>query len=123
MIRPTLTADGRAVRLPLAERLAPVLDDLALAFAQDPETLAALLRGHAAAVVALDHAVCSEDTPDHVRSMRAAETDGTREALISECDAAYRLDEQYTPDESIALATALTKHAAYIRHTSTKDRT
>ncbi|MCX5362912.1 hypothetical protein OG864_29880 [Streptomyces sp. NBC_00124] len=117
MIRPTLTADGTAVRLPLADRAAPLLDELAVAFADRPEDIAALLRAHAASVLALDYAVCADHLPDHVRAVRAAQADGSREALLDECPAAEHLDEQLGPDAAITLGTRLTKYAAHIRLT------
>lgn len=116
MIRPQLTADGRAVRLALADRVAPLLDELALAYADRPAELGALLDRHAAAVLALDYAVCSEDSTDYGRAMRAAEADGTRDALLDECPAVVTLDDLLTPDDAISLATRITKHAAHIRH-------
>lgn len=122
-MRPQLTNDGRAVRLSLGEHVAPLLDELALAYAQDPDTVGRLLAAHAASVVALDYAVCSDDATDYGRAMRAAEADGTREALLDECPTADRLDPQLDPDDAIALATRITKLAARARHRADKERT
>lgn len=122
MIRPTLTADGTAVRLPVAAHTAPLLDELAVAFADRPEDIAALLRAHAATVTALDYAVCADHVPDHVRAIRAAEADGTRDALLDECPAAAHLDEHLSPDEAITLGTRLTKFAAHIRLTRNRSQ-
>ncbi|MFD4880042.1 hypothetical protein ACFWOB_42695 [Streptomyces sp. NPDC058420] len=121
MISPQLTVDGQAVRLPLGSRVAALLDDLALSYTADPDTVGALLAAHAARVLRLDFAECSEDAPDHVRAMRAAEADGTREALLDECPSADRLDDVLTPDDAITLGTRLTKHAAHIRHRMTRS--
>ncbi|MFJ5143274.1 hypothetical protein [Streptomyces sp. NPDC088707] len=119
MIRPTITADGTAVRLPVAAAITPLLDELAIAYADDPDMVGRLLAGHAAAVLSLDHAVVSDDTPDWERAMRAAEADGTREALLGGLESAERLDDVLGPDDAISLATALTKQAAHIRHRTT----
>lgn len=114
MIRPQLTADGLAVRLPVADRVAPLLDELALAYAEDPDTLGALLVAHGGAVAALDHAVFSTTGTDYGRTMRAAEADGTREALLGELDAADGLDAALSPREAFRLADDLTSTAARI---------
>lgn len=122
MIRPTLTADGTAVRLALRDHLtAPLLDDLAVAYAADPGAFGRLLAAHAASVVALNVAQVDTYADEHDRAIRAAEADGTREALLDELPAEHQMDPQYPPDEAIALATRITKHAAHIRHMSTKE--
>ncbi|MFD7994513.1 hypothetical protein [Streptomyces mexicanus] len=123
MIRPTLTAEGTAVRLPIRDQItAPLLDALAVAYADDPATLGARLRAHAATVVRLDHAVCSDDTPDHVRAMRAAEADGTRDALLDELPVNHQMDPLLLPDEAVSLATRMTRLAAHIRNTAKEPR-
>lgn len=120
MIRPTLTADGTAVRLPIRDQItAPLLDDLATAYAADPDTVGRLLAEHAAAVAALDHAAHAPDAPDHVRATRAAEADGTRDALLAELPDAHH-DPQYGPHAAISLATRITRLAAHIRMRSTR---
>lgn len=122
MIRPTLTADGTAVRLPIRDAItAPLLDALAVAYAEDPQQLGLLLVEHAARVIALDLAVVDDDAADYERSVRAAEADGTRDALLEELPIEQQLDPQYGPDAAIALATRITRHAAHIRHHSTKE--
>ncbi|UIX33575.1 hypothetical protein [Streptomyces sp. GQFP] len=121
MITPQLTGNGQAVRLPLSSRVAALLDDLALSYTADPDAVGALLNAHAARVLRLDFAQVSADVPDHVRAIRAAEADGTREALLDECPSADRLDDVLTPDDAITLGTRLTKHAAHIRHTQTRS--
>ncbi|MFJ3867876.1 hypothetical protein [Streptomyces nigra] len=121
MIRISLTADGTAVRLAVADRAAPLLDELAVAFADRPDDIAALLRAHAASVLGLDYAVCADHVPDHVRAIRAAEADGTRDALLDECPAAEHLDDQLGPNEAITLGARLTKYAAHIRHTQNRS--
>lgn len=121
MIRPTLTADGTAVRLPIRDHItAPLLDDLAVAYAEDPATVGTLLLAHAAAVICLDHAVCDADASDVDRAVRAAEADGTREALLDELPTEHQTDPQYGPGDSITLATRITKLAAHIRMRSTR---
>ncbi|KAA6215121.1 hypothetical protein CP973_00175 [Streptomyces albofaciens JCM 4342] len=119
MIRPQLSADGRAVRLPIAARAEQLLDDLALAYAEDADAVGRLLTAHAAAVVRLDHAVVSEDMPEYERAMRAAAADGSREALLAEAPGAASLDDLLAPDQAVTLAGRITRLAAHIRHTST----
>ncbi|MGW1760969.1 hypothetical protein [Streptomyces mirabilis] len=114
MIRPTLTADGRAVRLPVADRAEQLLDALAVAYAADPDAVAGLLTVHGANVVRLDHAVVSEDIPEYERAMRAAEADGSREALLVETPPADNLDDLLGPDDALTLARRITRLATYI---------
>jgi hypothetical protein len=123
VIRPQLSADGLAVRLPLAEHVDPLLDELALAYAQDPDAVGRLLAAHAASVVALDFAACSDDATDYGRAMRAAEADATREALLDECPAAVAVDPLLAPDDAISLAGRITRAAAHIRHRTTPKGT
>lgn len=122
MIAPQLTADGRAVRWSIAERLAPLVDDLALAYAEDPDGVGRLLAAHAAHVAALDYAQCSEDMPEYERCMRAAQADGTRDALLDELPSAERIDALLTPDDAITYATRLTKLAARTRLAKNRNR-
>ncbi|GGW68219.1 hypothetical protein [Streptomyces griseoloalbus] len=121
MISPQLTNDGRMVRLPLTDHAAPLLDELALAYAQDPGAVGMLLLAHAAAVVCRDRAAVSEDATDYGRAMTAAEADGTREALLDECPAAATLDPLLSPDEAVTLGTRLTRQAAHIRNNRSKE--
>ncbi|MGW2910496.1 hypothetical protein ACWC9X_08805 [Streptomyces asoensis] len=121
-MRPQLSADGLAVRLALAEHVDPLLDDLALAYAQDPDTVGRLLAAHAASVVALDYAMCSDDATDYGRAMRAAEADATREALLDDCPAAVAVDPLLAPDDAITLAGRITRTAAHIRHRTAQNR-
>ena len=116
MIRPQLSADGRAVRLPIAARVEQLLDDLALTYAEDADALGHLLAAHAANVLALDFAVVSEDMPEYERAIRAAQADATREALLDEAPVAARLDDLLGPDEAITLAGRITRLAGHIRH-------
>ncbi|WP_432194749.1 hypothetical protein [Streptomyces sp. bgisy027] len=122
MIRPQLSADGLAVRLPLAEHVDPLLDELALAYAEDPDAVGSLLAAHAASVVALDYVACSDDATDYERAMRAAEADATREALLDDCPAAATVDPLLDPDDAISLATRITRTAALIRHRTAQNR-
>jgi hypothetical protein len=115
MITPQLTVDGTAVQLPIRGRAVALVDELALAYAEDPVNVGHLLAAHAGSVLRLDFAECSETAPDHVVAMRAAEADGTREALLEELPSAERLDEVLDPDSAISLATRLTKLAAAVR--------
>ncbi|WP_328361479.1 hypothetical protein OG800_26575 [Streptomyces sp. NBC_00445] len=114
MIRPTLTADGRAVRLPIADRAEQLLDALAVAYTADPDTVGHLLTHHGANVVRLDHAVVSKDMPEYERAMRAAEADGSREALLAEAPPADNLDDLLGPDDALTLARRITRLAAYV---------
>ncbi|MEV2203766.1 hypothetical protein AB0E11_27920 [Streptomyces fradiae] len=120
---PQRTTDGRAVRLPVLAAAERLLDDLALAYAEDREAVGRLLTLHAAHVVRLDHAVVSEDMPDHVRAMRAAEADRSREALLAECPTATGLDPLLDADQAVTLAGRLTRLAADIRHRTTPEGT
>lgn len=123
MIRPQLSADGLAVRLPLAEHVDPLLDELALAYAQDPDAVGRLLAAHAASVVALDYIACSDDATDYERAMRAAQADATREALLDDCPAAVALDPLLDADDAISLAGRITRVAAHIRRRTTPKGT
>ncbi|MBT2427235.1 hypothetical protein J7F02_16540 [Streptomyces sp. ISL-112] len=121
MIRPGVTAAGDRVRLPVGEQLlAPLVDALAIAYTNDPEIVGRLLAGHAARVLRLDHAECSLDMPDHVRSMCAAEVDGTREALLAELPDEVQRDPLLTPGDTVALATHLNRLAGFISTTAQK---
>ncbi|MEU2120039.1 hypothetical protein ABZ567_31380 [Streptomyces sp. NPDC016459] len=122
MIRPQLSADGSAVRLPLADRTASLLDDLAVAYAEDPGEVGTLLVAHAAAVLCLDHAIASDSAHDVDRAMRAAEADGTREALLSELPIDHQFDPLLSADDSITLAGRLTRLAGRIRNTRKEPR-
>ncbi|MGW3511210.1 hypothetical protein [Streptomyces sp. NPDC000994] len=118
MIRPTLTADGTAVRLPIADAItAPLLDALAVAYIDDADVIGQLLTAHGVAVIAPDHAQCSYDATDYGLAMAAAEADGTRAALLDELPAEHQADQRMSPDDAVTLATRLTKHAAHIRNT------
>ncbi|WP_282792060.1 hypothetical protein [Streptomyces sp. CC224B] len=119
MIRPQLSADGLAVRLPIGARAEQLLDDLALAYAEDPDNVAALLAHHGENVRALDHAIYGHGVPEYERAMRAAAADGSREALAAEAPIAADLDDLLGPDAAITLAGRITRLAAHIRHTST----
>ncbi|WP_406124943.1 hypothetical protein OHQ89_23705 [Streptomyces canus] len=122
-MRPQLSADGLAVRLTLAEHVDPLLDELALAYANDADAVGRLLAAHAASVAALDFIACSEDATDYERAMRAAEADATREALLDDCPAAVALDPLLAPDDAISLAGRITRAAAHIRHRTTPKGT
>ncbi|MGW9385371.1 hypothetical protein [Streptomyces globisporus] len=116
MIRPGITATGDRVRLPVGEQLlVPLVDALAVAYTENPEAVGRLLTGHAVRVLALDYAECSLDMPEHERSMRAAEADGTREALLGELPDEVQRDPLLTPDDAITLGTRLTRLASHIR--------
>ncbi|MFB7029630.1 MULTISPECIES: hypothetical protein [unclassified Streptomyces] len=116
MIRPQISADYTTVRLPLADRTTSLLDDLAVAYAEDPAEFGLLLVAHAAAVLCLDHAVVDDSAHDVDRAMRAAEADGTREALLGELPIDHQLDPLLGPDDAITLAGHLTSLAGRIRH-------
>lgn len=122
MIAPQLTADGRAVRWPIADRLAPLVDDLALAYAEDPDGVGSLLADHATHVAAHRHAECSKDMPECERCIRAAHADGTRDALLDELPSATQVDALLTPDDAITYATRLTKLAARTRLAKNRNR-
>ncbi|MFH9430269.1 hypothetical protein ACH4JZ_18500 [Streptomyces sp. NPDC017615] len=123
MIRSTLTADGTGVRVAIRDHItAPLLDDLAITYAEGTEPLDRLLFAHAAAVLALDYVACSEDAPEYERAMRAAEADATREALLDALPVEHQLDPLLSADEAVTFAARLTKFAAHIRHTNPKPR-
>ncbi|MGW7514815.1 hypothetical protein ACWGJ2_04405 [Streptomyces sp. NPDC054796] len=119
MIRPQLTADGRAIRL-ADDRPDVLLDELAAAFAREAETLAVLLSRHARAVEAYDAAQCNPDATDYGRAMLAAAADATRGALYGELSPHAQLDHVLDPAEAVQLADDLTARAA---HTHLTKRT
>ncbi|MEV8318014.1 hypothetical protein AB0Q95_27970 [Streptomyces sp. NPDC059900] len=121
MIRPQLTADGLAVRLPIAARAEQLLDDLALAYVEAPDDLAALLTVHGENVAALDRAIYGHGVPEYERAMRAAAADGSREALAAEAPIADDLDDLLDPDSAITLAGRITRLAGRIRHSKTRS--
>ncbi|MFE7017647.1 hypothetical protein ACFVAQ_45560 [Streptomyces sp. NPDC057651] len=63
------------------------LDELALAFAQSPKSVARLLTLHAVNVLALDLAAVDDTAPRHECAMRAATAEGSRDALLAELGA------------------------------------
>lgn len=121
MIRPQLSADGLAVRLPIAARAEQLLDDLALAYVEDPATLGALLAHHGDNVAALDRAIYGHDVPEYETAMRAAAADGSREALAAEAPIAADLDDLLDPDSAITLAGRITRLAGHIRHSKNRS--
>lgn len=120
MIRPQLTADGR-IRWALADRLAPLVDELAVAYAENPDAVGRLLAAHAAAVERLDFAQHSAAMPEYELCIRAAEADGTRDTLLDEVPAAEQVDAYLDPDDAITYATRLTKFAAHARLTRNRN--
>ncbi|MGC5343682.1 hypothetical protein [Streptomyces sp. DT171] len=117
MIRPGLTASGDRVRIPVGEQLlAPLVDALAIAYTEDPDIVGRLLKLHADRVLKLDFAEFSESVPEWERSVRAAEADGSREALLGQLPAEVQSDPRLTADDAITLATRLTRLASHIRH-------
>lgn len=111
-----------AVRLPIGHLLNPVLDDLALAYAADPETVGRLLARHAAAVLDLDLAVVSETAADWEREVSAERAAATRGALLTESMTAQgHLNLDLTPDDADRLAHDLTRCAAVVRQNNSKD--
>lgn len=118
MMRPGLNAAGDRVRLPAYEaHVVPLLDALAVAYCEDPETVGPLLKLHAAHVLRLDFAEFSESVPEWERQVRAAEADASRDALCAELPEDVAADPQLTADDAITTATRLTRLAARIRHT------
>ncbi|MDT0432770.1 hypothetical protein [Streptomyces salyersiae] len=97
--------------------MVPLLDALAVAYCEDPETVGPLLKLHAARVLRHDFAEFSESVPDHERAIRAAEADGSRDALCAELPEDVTADPQLTADDAITTATRLTHLASRIRHT------
>ena len=124
MMRPGLNAAGDRVRLPAYDAVTvPLVDALAIAYAENPVEVGHLLAAHAGSVLRLDYAEFAESMPEHERAMRAAEADGTREALLTELPADVSTDPLLTADDAITTATRLTRLAGFIRHTSTKRTT
>lgn len=122
MMRPGLTAAGDRVRLPVGDDLlAPLLDALAVAYAENPVEIGHLLAGHAARVLRLDYAEFAESMPEYERSMRAAEACGSREALLAELPEDVSADPLLTADSAITASTRLLKLAAHIRHTPNRS--
>ncbi|MET9555121.1 hypothetical protein [Streptomyces sp. NPDC006645] len=123
MIRPTLSADGLAVRLPIGARAETLLDDLALAYVADPDAVGRLLTRHGENVRDLDQAIYGHDVPEYETAMRAAAADGSREALAAETPIAADLDDLLAPDAAITLAGRITRLAAHIRHHAAPEGT
>jgi hypothetical protein len=119
-VKPQLTVSGEAVRLPLSDYVAPLLDSLAVAYADDPNTIGRLLNLHAASVLAVDHAAVSDDATDWERAMRAAQADASLEELLGTVNAADDLDQTITADEAVTLSTRLMRLVACIRRTTPK---
>ncbi|MFC3347739.1 hypothetical protein ACFOOM_09930 [Streptomyces echinoruber] len=114
MIRAQLTPDGRAVEIPLDQVVARVLDDLAVAYADDPDTVGALLAEHASAVLHRQHVAASPTASDTRYEFASAAADHTREAITDEIDAEasapIRLDQlaaRRLADRLVALASRL----------------
>ncbi|MFI0897713.1 hypothetical protein [Streptomyces sp. NPDC020983] len=84
----------------LPHPLHPVLDELAEAFAASPGPVTALLLHHAAAVLDLDAVVIDPHSADYLISMRVAEADGTRAALLALSPAAVALTRTRTALEN-----------------------
>lgn len=122
MMRPGLTAAGDRVRIPVGDDLlAPLVDALAIAYAENPVEVGHLLAGHAARVLRLDHAECTDDMPEYERSIRAAEACGSREALLAELPDDVQTDPLLTADAAITASTRLLKLAAHIRLTPNRS--
>ncbi|WP_445396493.1 hypothetical protein ACSMX9_22745 [Streptomyces sp. LE64] len=120
MIPPVqLTHGDDAVRIPHGRAVDETLDALAIAYAENPGIVGALLSAHAGTVLCLDMAVVCPTTPDHIRAMRAAEADGTRDALAALAPPVGGVDDIVTADEAVTLATRLMRLAALIRHKTT----
>lgn len=114
MILPQLSADGLAVRLPILARAEQLLDDLALAYADDAQAVGALLTAHAANVGRLEHAVMCARMPEGEREMRAAAADGSREELLAETPVASDLDDLLDADQAVSLASQITRLAGQL---------
>ncbi|MFK0233756.1 hypothetical protein [Streptomyces vinaceus] len=114
--------NGDEIRIAVAERFTPLLDDLAAAYAEDPDAVGRLLADHAANVERLDFAQCSPDMPEYERCMRAAQADATREALLDELPTVKSADVLCSPEQAVTYATRLTKLAALTRHAQNRTR-
>jgi pyrimidine deaminase RibD-like protein len=108
---------GGIVRLDLAILLAPVMDELALAYAADPEGVGRLLAAHAGHVVSADVAAVTGAPHWEVATVAAA-ANGTRGALLGQSMTACRgFGWDLTPDAADALARRLHYVAAEVRQT------
>lgn len=67
------------------EAVADVLDQLAQVFAAHSGAMALLLLNHSSAVIALDAVLLDPNAEPHQLAMAAAESKGTREALLTYC--------------------------------------
>lgn len=119
-MKPQLTVNGEAIRLPMSDYILPLLDSLAVAYAAHPNAVGALLRLHGENVAAYDRAVVSPLATEYALAMRAAERDGSLEALLTEANAADDLDLHQTADEAVSLATRLMALVARIRRMTPK---
>ncbi|MFF5501232.1 phiSA1p31-related protein [Streptomyces roseolus] len=120
MISPQPTRDNRAVEVPLDRITAPLLDALAVAYADDPATIGALLVEHAAAVGHRDH-LDRDDSP-HAREVAAAEADETREAVEDHLDGEVTRPVRLTPRAAHQLAGRLAALAHRAAGTAYVDR-
>lgn len=110
MIRPQLTADGRAVEIPTAAIVAAVLDAVATAYAEDADVFGQVLAEHAAAVQHREH--LTFDDSSYAREIAAADADETREAIEAELDADVSAPVRLTPSDAQHLADRLITLAA-----------
>ncbi|AFU62173.1 hypothetical protein SV1_33 [Streptomyces phage SV1] len=120
MISPQPTRDRRAVEVPLDRITAPLFDALAVAYADDPELIGALLVEHAAAVAHRDH-LDRDDSP-HAREVAAAEADETREAVEGHLDDEVTRPVRLTPRAAHLLAGQLVALAHRATGTAYVDR-
>ncbi|MFD9853420.1 hypothetical protein ACFWXZ_14325 [[Kitasatospora] papulosa] len=119
MMRAQLTTAGDRIRIPAYEaHIVPTVDALAVAYAEHPDAIGRLLMSHAVRVLALDMAQVSDDMPEYLRCMRAADADGTRDGLLAEVPEDVHADLLLTPDEALTAAARLTRLAARIRRTA-----
>ncbi|MER8042560.1 phiSA1p31-related protein [Streptomyces sp. NPDC094032] len=120
MILPQPTRDNRAIEVPLDRITAPLLDALALAYADDPGTIGGLLADLADAVGHRDH--LDRDRAPQQREAAAAWADAAREAVEEHLDDAVTRPVRLTARAAHQLAGRLAALALRATGTAYVDR-
>jgi hypothetical protein len=117
MIRPQLSPDGRAVDIPLDRITGPLLDALAVAYAEDADVVGQLLAEHAYWIACRDRAAADPCVTDYGRASASAAADASREALSAELDAEALRTPRLTPAAARQLGDRLHRLATAAAHT------
>jgi hypothetical protein len=123
MIRPQLTADGRAVEIPTAAIVAAVLDALAVAYYDDTDVVSQLLAAHGDTVLRREFTAASVVASDLARVHTASEADASREQLLAELDADASTPVRLSRIEAFQLADHLMTLATRTARTTAQEIT